>query len=237
MLLLSGKVVIVTGGDHTRGLQVASTLANFGATVVLSYSQEPAGPQGFVASLRAMGKRAIAIHADLAHADDVHRIFETTKDCFGAPHALVNAAGYFELSEGIAESEVHRHLALCTHATQHLIKAAAQQFRLQGGAFIQLSSTKNPDNRSVDEVAFYGLTSAFEAYVLSQASALRSQKMRINAIAVAVDPSPAPDASDADDYTTEKFPREDRHNDLSTLVTLLVSDDGAHIWGKRYIAR
>src|SRR5262249_25041024 len=57
------------------------------------------------------GGKAIAVQGDVSKAADAKRLFEETKNAFGALDVLVNNAGVYEFAplESITEDEFHRH--------------------------------------------------------------------------------------------------------------------------------
>src|SRR5947207_1857061 len=87
---LNGKVAIVTGAGRGLGQGMALGLAEAGADVALvgSNTTEETAKQ-----VRALGRRACEIKANLMHADAVSRIVDTTVKELGGIDILVNNAG------------------------------------------------------------------------------------------------------------------------------------------------
>jgi gluconate 5-dehydrogenase len=89
---LSGKVAIVTGGSRGLGLEIAEGLAEAGAAVTITGRRrqwlDPAEEQ-----LRAAGADVLAVAADVAEPEGVHRAVEATVERFGGIDILVNNAG------------------------------------------------------------------------------------------------------------------------------------------------
>jgi 3-oxoacyl-[acyl-carrier protein] reductase len=88
---LSGKVAVITGASRGIGRQTALTLAGAGATVVLTSRGDAA--EAVAAEVTAAGGQALALAADVADAEAVHRVIETTTERFGRLDVLVNNAG------------------------------------------------------------------------------------------------------------------------------------------------
>jgi len=89
---LAGKVVLVTGGTRGIGLAVARSLADDGASVVVS-GRDPARLESAAKELEALGASALAVVADAAKREDADRLVEAAKERFGRIDVLVNNAG------------------------------------------------------------------------------------------------------------------------------------------------
>ena len=70
---LTGKVALVTGAAKRIGRSVALRLASEGADVIVNYRSSKAEAEEVVAQITAMGRRAMAIQADVAKRADVRR--------------------------------------------------------------------------------------------------------------------------------------------------------------------
>jgi glucose 1-dehydrogenase len=92
-LLLKGQKAIVTGASSGIGRAVAIALAEAGADVVVNYvGGEPAALE-VVKRIRAAGRHAIAIPADVSNSDHVEAMFRRAIDEFGTVDILINNAG------------------------------------------------------------------------------------------------------------------------------------------------
>jgi NAD(P)-dependent dehydrogenase (short-subunit alcohol dehydrogenase family) len=89
---LSGEVVVVIGGTGVLGGALASGLAANGAKVVVAGRNAERGGQRVEAITNA-GGNAIFFEADAAQRDSLDDLLGNTRDHFGIPTVLVNAAG------------------------------------------------------------------------------------------------------------------------------------------------
>jgi 3-oxoacyl-[acyl-carrier protein] reductase len=89
---LAGKVAVVTGGTRGIGLAVARSLADDGASVVVS-GRDPARLDSAAKELEGLGASALAVAADATKREDADRLVEATKERFGRIDVLVNNAG------------------------------------------------------------------------------------------------------------------------------------------------
>ncbi len=68
---LAGKVALVTGAARRIGRSIALRLASEGADVIVNYRSSKSEADETVAQIAATGRRAMAIHADVAKRIDV----------------------------------------------------------------------------------------------------------------------------------------------------------------------
>ena len=91
--VLVGQPALVTGANSGIGKAVALGLARAGADVVVNYVSAPETAQAVVQEIEAMGRRAIALQADVSREEDVERMFAAAIAHFGTLHIVVSNAG------------------------------------------------------------------------------------------------------------------------------------------------
>ncbi|MDH7973232.1 SDR family oxidoreductase [Sphingomonas sp. AR_OL41] len=89
---LTGRVAIVTGGSRGLGLQIATALGDYGATLALM-ARKPDELDEAVATLAARGIIAHAFPANLGDADAAAGLATQARDRLGRIDILVNNAG------------------------------------------------------------------------------------------------------------------------------------------------
>jgi len=89
---LAGRVAVVTGGTRGIGLAIARSLAEDGASVVVS-GRDAGRLAAAAAEIEATGAAALAVAADAARREDVERLVDAARDRFGRLDVLVNNAG------------------------------------------------------------------------------------------------------------------------------------------------
>ncbi len=90
---LAGKVALVTGGDRGIGQGIALALAEAGADVGVNFRAAEAKALETCDRIRARGRRACAIRADVSIADQVARMVQNVEQELGPVEILVNNAG------------------------------------------------------------------------------------------------------------------------------------------------
>jgi 3-oxoacyl-[acyl-carrier protein] reductase len=93
---LAGRVALVTGGATGLGRAIALGLARDGSAVAVNYSRSKAEADETVDEIEALGRRAVAVCADVADDAAVGAMAETVEDALGPIEILVNNAGTTE---------------------------------------------------------------------------------------------------------------------------------------------
>ena len=90
--MLEGKVAVVTGASRGIGRAIALTFAREGADVGL-IARDKGRLDQVGTEVQAMGRKALALVADVAKEADVERMARTALDTFGKVDILVNNVG------------------------------------------------------------------------------------------------------------------------------------------------
>ncbi len=93
MGLLQNKTAIVTGGSLGIGAAIALELAADGADVALNYRKHADEANAIADKIRAMGRRALVIQADVASFKDAQVMADKVKEEWGRIDILVCNAG------------------------------------------------------------------------------------------------------------------------------------------------
>jgi glucose 1-dehydrogenase len=91
--VLENQPALVTGANSGIGKAVALGLARAGADVIVNYVTDPAAAEDVAHEIEAMGRRAIALQADVSDESAVQRMFAQAIDHFGTLHVVVSNAG------------------------------------------------------------------------------------------------------------------------------------------------
>lgn len=146
MFSLKGKIALVAGASKEMGGAIARMLAEYGADVAVS--ARSAGKLEVVAKeIRAMGRRAAAIAADLTKVDEIDAAVERTVKELGGLDILVNVLG--GSSEGgttwalrMQEKMWDDVVTLNMKAPMFLAVAAARVMKERGGgSIVNISSS------------------------------------------------------------------------------------------------
>jgi pteridine reductase len=92
---LKGRVALVTGAAKRIGRAVAARLATEGADVVIHYHQSKPEAAAAVTEIEKLGRKSVALQADLCSLADIKHLFQQTAEQFGRLDILVNSAANF----------------------------------------------------------------------------------------------------------------------------------------------
>jgi len=140
---LARQVALVTGAAKRIGRSIALRLAKEGADVVVNYATSKAEAEELTSEIQSLGRRAIALQADVSRRADVHRMFAAVDKEFGRLDILVNNAGmFFEAKfEELTDEQWDRIMNANLKSQFLCAQTAAQVMKRQGhGRIINLSS-------------------------------------------------------------------------------------------------
>ncbi len=92
MFSLQGETALVTGGGQGIGREMALGLAEAGADVVVVQRHLDVAEKT-AEDIRKLGRRSLALQADVSDAHDVEKMVDATLDKFGKLDIMVNNAG------------------------------------------------------------------------------------------------------------------------------------------------
>lgn len=87
------RVALVTGAGRGIGRAIALELAKNGCSVAVNYSRSEGPANEVVAEIRALGRDAVAVKANVSDAAEVKEMFKTVSEQLGAVNILVCNAG------------------------------------------------------------------------------------------------------------------------------------------------
>jgi 3-oxoacyl-[acyl-carrier protein] reductase len=90
---IKGKIALVTGASRGIGKAIAIALAEAGADVTVNYRVQAEAAEAVCQTIRATGRKCIAVQADVSLSPDVDRLVSTTETQLGPVGILVNNAG------------------------------------------------------------------------------------------------------------------------------------------------
>jgi len=142
---LSGQVGLITGASIGMGRSMALAIARCGADVAFCYRTRTEQAQQVRAQIEQMGRRCLAVQADVADAQQVRRLFEQYASAFGRRmDFLINNAGDLIQRTTIEQCNDelwHRVLDVNLSSTFYCCREAIPLMKAQGrGRIINVSS-------------------------------------------------------------------------------------------------
>ena len=90
---LHKKVAVITGGSRGIGRKIALAFAKEGADIVINYINQATAADDVVALIHQLGRKAIAVQADISKRLEVQELFRLSMAEFKHIDILVNNAG------------------------------------------------------------------------------------------------------------------------------------------------
>jgi len=121
---LEGKKAIVTGGSRGIGKAIALMYAKEGADVLVNYHSNDAAAKETVAEIEALGRKAVAIAADVADYESAQNMVEECVKQLGGVDIVVNNAGVskpsmlLKMKEEDWDAIINIHLKAAFNTTQ-----------------------------------------------------------------------------------------------------------------------
>lgn len=186
MQILASKVALITGGAKGIGKAVALKLASEGADIAIVYYSSSEEAESLVKQIQALGRRAIAMQANVADHASVKEMFGQFTMHFDRLDILVSNAASGVLKPALNMSTKHWRWCMETNALalNHLV-TEAQPLLQSGGRVIALSSLGA--QRAIPNYAFIGASkAALEALVRSLSIELAPMGVTVNAVSAGV---------------------------------------------------
>jgi NAD(P)-dependent dehydrogenase (short-subunit alcohol dehydrogenase family) len=242
---LTGRVAIVTGGSRGLGLQIASALAEFGASLAL-VARKQADLEAAVEQLNEAGRTAVGFVADLGTTEAASELTDRVIEHFNRIDVLVNNAGatWGAPAEDYPLEGWNKVIDLNLTGLFLLTQAVARgAFLKQGkGAVINVASVEGLQGHPPDRPGTVAYNAAKGA-VISMTRALAAEwgrrNIRVNALAPGYFPSKMTKAilEKHGDEILRQTPlgKLGGDTDLMGAALLLASDAGGHITGQTLV--
>ena len=238
---LSGCVSAVTGAGRGIGLALSKGLAYAGSDLVL-VDLNAGHLEGAAEEIRAIGRRASTVHADVTAQDTPERIVRAALDMGGGIDVLINNAGIMGYADiiGITDEEWDRMYGINLRAPMRIMRAVLAEMVAAGrGSVINIgsswSSRASVFNQDGGGVDYCSAKAALQSLSRAAAQDAAPHGVRVNAIAPgAVD---TPMHAHHRDYLFEyekyiPLGRMEVAEDLVGPAVFLASEAGAYVTGQ-----
>ena len=186
MIHLEKKHIFVAGGSRGIGRATALLAAKAGADVSVNFVANADAARETVASVVGLGRKSVAVQADLAEDGGAERAMDTAVASLGPIHGVVVSAGIFEGSpiEEMTADFWDRTMSLNLKSTFLVVKAAARQMREQAGGGSVVIYTSTAGQRGSAVYSAYATSKGGQLlFMRSMAKELAPDRIRVNCVA------------------------------------------------------
>ncbi|MEQ2526451.1 3-oxoacyl-[acyl-carrier-protein] reductase [Robertmurraya yapensis] len=235
---LEGKSALVTGASRGIGREIALELARQGANVAVNYAGSEKLANEVVAEIKALGREAFAIQANVADGGSVTDMVNKVIEQFGSLDILVNNAGItrdtllMRMKEDDWDAVIDTNLKgvfLCTKAvTRQMMKQRSGRI-INISSIVGVSGNAGQANYVAAKAGVIGLTK-------TTAKEFASRGITVNAVA------PGFISTDMTDKLTEEIKGEmlkqiplarlGDPEDIAKVVAFLASEDSRYMTGQ-----
>jgi 3-oxoacyl-[acyl-carrier protein] reductase len=183
---LTDKVTLVTGAGRGIGAAIALTLAEYGCDIVVNDVAPMDRARQVAQEIEQLGRKALAIEADVADQAQVQRMVAQTLETFGRLDILVNNAGIIRRGTLIdhAPDEWERVLKVNLWGPFHCLKEVVPvMIRQSSGKIINISSIAGKVGDLASAPSYGASKGALNAFTKAMARELAPHGITVNAIA------------------------------------------------------
>lgn len=236
-------VLLITGAGRGIGAATARLAAARGYDVAVNYKSDMESAAGVVEAVKAQGRQAVAIQADMGVEEDVARMFRATDEALGPlTHFVYSAgipgrAGRLENASTSMMCEVFEVNVLgALWSMQHAIRRMSKRHGGAGGAIVLVSSVA-ADIGGANEYVWYAASKgAIESMTYGLSKELAADGIRVNAVS----PGASETRIHADAGTPDKLERiasmipmgrPGKPQESAEAILFLLSDAASYISG------
>ncbi|MCW5969167.1 MAG: 3-oxoacyl-ACP reductase FabG [Blastocatellales bacterium] len=187
---MEGRIALVTGASSGIGRAAAIALAECGADVALNYLKNREGAEATVQQIAAMGRRALAVQADVSTRAGAFQLAARVRSQFGRVDVLVNNAGDLierrplrdftdELWDRVMDLNL-RSVFLCSQAVM------GEMIDRRSGVIINVGSIAGHNGGGPGAAVYAASKAAVHCLTKGFAKELAPHGVRVNAVAPGV---------------------------------------------------
>ena len=233
--------VLITGGSRGIGAATALCCASAGWDVAINFAQDSAAAEALAARVHALGRRALALQADVADEAQVAAMFERLDAAGGRLAGLVNNAGIVAPAARLQAMDLARWRRLFdvnVMGTLLCCQQAAQRMSTRqggaGGAIVNLSSRAAEYGSGGIYVDYAATKGAIDTLTRGLARELISEGIRVNGVRPGVIETDIHAASGMDATAaaaTIPIQRLGRAEEVAEAIVWLLSDAASYTVG------
>jgi NAD(P)-dependent dehydrogenase (short-subunit alcohol dehydrogenase family) len=186
---MSAPVIVITGGSRGIGAATAKLAARKGYDVALSYVRDGQRAEKVAAEIRATGRRATAIRADVRREEDVVKLFAEVDTQLGRLDVLVVNSGIngkpYRLADAPAEQireVIDVNVTGAMLCAREGVRRMSTRHGGKGGSIVLVSSRATEYGSPGEFVWYAASKGALNAFCLGLAREVGREGIRVNAV-------------------------------------------------------
>jgi NAD(P)-dependent dehydrogenase (short-subunit alcohol dehydrogenase family) len=183
------RTLLITGAGRGIGAATAVLAAQRGWDVAINYARDGARAEAVAAQVRAAGRRALLLPADVADEAAVLGMFHRLDVEWGRLDALVNNAGIVAMKARLDEMDSARWRRMLDVnvfgtwlCTREAVRRMSTRHGRSGGAIVNLSSVASVLGSPAMYVDYASSKGAVDTFTIGMARELAAEGVRVNAV-------------------------------------------------------
>ena len=233
------RVLIVTGGGRGIGAETCLKAAREGWDICLNYREKAGRAEDILRKIEGLGRRALAVQADVACKADVIRLFETCERELGRVDGLVNSAGVLgPLSriDDLSGDDLIAHIMINVVGSILCAREAVRRMSTarggKGGVIVNLSSRTSELGGAGASVHYGASKGAIDSFTFGLAQEVAAEGIRVAAVSPGViDTEIQPEGRVEALAPSLPMKRAGRPQEVANAIVWLLSDEASYVSG------
>ena len=239
----TAPVLLVTGASRGIGAATARLAAIRGWDVAVNYTRDAAAAEAVAADVRAAGRRALVVQADVADEAQVLAMFAAVDRGLGVLRGLVNNAGVVDLPQRVDQMSVARlkrmfdiNVVGSMVCAREAVRRMSTRHGGAGGAIVNLSSAAAKIGSPGQYVDYAAAKGAIDTFTLGLAREVATEGVRVNGVRPGIIETDIHASGGLPDRAREMAPmvpmqRAGSADEVATAIVWLLSDEASYATG------
>ncbi|TCC61061.1 SDR family oxidoreductase [Kribbella pittospori] len=232
-------VAVITGGSRGIGAAASVALAADGWDVGVNYRTRSDEAARVVKACSDLGRRAIAIQADMLEADQIEHLFDTVTAALGPIGAVINNAGIVSPTGRVADYDAERlERVFRINSISAFLVAGAAVRRMStayggtGGVIVNVSSRAAVLGAAGEYVDYAASKAAVDALTIGLANEVATEGIRVLGVRPGLIETDIHEPGRLDRIgTTPPLARTGKPEEVAEAIAFLASDRSSYMTG------
>ena len=239
----ASRIALVTGASRGIGRATALALARAGLDVAVNYRQARVAAEGVVAEIRALGRQAAALQADVSNGSEARRLVAQTVEQLGSLNVFVSNAGMLEKAAilDVTEESWDRMFSINARGAFLCAQAAARHMVAAGSGRIVFVASSGALMAEPHLAAYASAKGAVVSLARAMALELAVHNITVNVVLPGTTLTGMASTSTASPEALQRvlsrYPlgRLGRPEDTAAAIAFLASEDAGWITGQTLV--